>query len=170
MCPSFCSCIPNFVLVLKPFLLLRSTGIPYIGLLTLLNFLFPRCDFLLILFFFNIGLCGPTLLGFWVGHRTTSVKITLSSRSISESTWSRAWWSEKSVLEWLSYCESFDKSPLSMLCTSKGKRDDFNFVFSRTVIYWLWLKEQNIWFPLQGEGVLISLLFFPLTFKPLYGM
>ena len=44
---------------------------------------FLECDFFLFLFFFGINLCGPTLLGFLVGCTTTSVKITLSSRSAS---------------------------------------------------------------------------------------
>ena len=48
----------------KPLLLLWSADIPYSGLFTLLNFLFPRRDFLWLPFFFNIELCGPTLLGF----------------------------------------------------------------------------------------------------------
>ena len=52
--------------VFKPLLLLGSAVIPYSGLLTLLNFLFPRCDFLLLPFFFDINLYGPTFLGFWL--------------------------------------------------------------------------------------------------------
>ena len=120
----------------KPLLLLGSVGIPYSGLLTLLIFLFPRRDFRLLPFFFDINLCGPTLLSCLVGCRTTYVKITLSIRLVFKSTWLRAWWSRKLILEQLSYFEFVDKSPLSMLSSLKGKRDDFNFVFSRTVISW----------------------------------
>ena len=44
------------------------------------------------------------------------------------------------------------------------------FVFSRIIISWLWLMERSIRFRLQGEGVLVSPLFFPVTLKLLYGM
>ena len=118
----------------KPLLLLGSTGIPRIGLHSLLNFLFPKRDFLFLSFFSNIDLCGPTLLDFLVGRRTISAKITLFSRLVFESTQLRAWWSGELVLEQSSYSKFVDKSSLSMLCISKGKRDDFNFVFSHTVI------------------------------------
>ena len=50
----------------KPLLLLGSADIPYSGLLKLLNFLFPRRDFLWLPFFFDINLCAPTLLVFWL--------------------------------------------------------------------------------------------------------
>ena len=112
---------------IKSLLLLESTVIPYNCLLTLLNFLFPRRDFLWFPFFFDIDLCGPTLLGFLVGCRTTSIKITLSSRLVFKSIWLRAWWSKKLILKRLSYSEFVDKSSLPMLSSSKGKRDDFNF-------------------------------------------
>ena len=82
-------CLGNF----KPLLIFGSAVIPYSDLPTLLNFLFPRRDFLSLPFFFDINLFGPTLLGFLVGRRTTSVKITLSSRLEFESTWLRACWS-----------------------------------------------------------------------------
>ena len=120
----------------KPFLLLGFSCTPYSGLLKLLTFLFPRRDFLLLSFFFNINLDGPTLLGFLDGCRTTLVKIILSSRLVFESTWLIAWLSRKLILEQLSYFEFVDKSPLPMLSLSKAKRGDFNFVFSCTVISW----------------------------------
>ena len=63
-------CLDDF----KPMLILWFAVVPYVGLHTLLNFLFSWCDFLFLLFFFNIDLCGPTRLGFLVGRRTTSVK------------------------------------------------------------------------------------------------
>ena len=75
----------------KPLLLLWTADIPYSGLITLLNLLFSRCDFLLFLLFFGIDLCGPTLLGFLVGRVTTLGKITLSCRSILKSTWFGPW-------------------------------------------------------------------------------
>ena len=75
-----------------PSLLLKSIDTPYNGFLTLLDFLFSRRDFFLFPFFFGIDLCGPTLLGFSVGRRTTFVKITLSSRSVLLSAWLRARW------------------------------------------------------------------------------
>ena len=152
----------------KPLLLLESVIIPYSGLLTLLNFLFPRRDFLLLPFFFDTNLCGPTLLGFLVGCRMISDRITLSSILLFESTWLRVWWSGKLILEQLSYSEFIDKSPLPMLSSSKGKREDSNFVFSRTVISWRWLREQSIRFRLLGEEDLDLLLFLPLIIKPLY--
>ena len=83
----------------KPLLLLGSANTPYSGLFTLLNFLFPRCDFLWLPFFFDIDLCGPTLPGLLVGCRTTSFKITLSTRSVFKSIWLRSWWSENLILE-----------------------------------------------------------------------
>ena len=57
-----------------------------------------------------------------------------------------------------------------MLSLSKGKRGDFNFVISRTVLSWRWLIEWSILFCLQGEVVLELFPFLPLTIKPLYGM
>ena len=90
-------CLGDF----KPLLLLGSVVILYSGLHTLLNFLFSRRDFLLLPFFFNINLCGPTLLGFFVGRRTTSVKTTLSTRSVFKSTWLKVWQSGKLILKWL---------------------------------------------------------------------
>ena len=69
-------CLGDF----KPLLILGSVVIPYSGLHTLLHFLFSWCDFFVLPFFFNIDLCGPILLGFLVGRKTTSVKITTSSR------------------------------------------------------------------------------------------
>ena len=56
------------------------------------------------------------------------------------------------------------------MSSSKGKRDDFRFVFSRALISGRWLREQSTQFCLQGEGGLVLPLFFPLTIKPLYGM
>ena len=76
-------CLDDF----KPLLTLRSAFVPYVGLHRLLNFLFSWCDFLFLPFFFDINLCGPTLLGFLVVHRMTSVKTTSSNRSVVESTW-----------------------------------------------------------------------------------
>ena len=156
-------CCGNF----KPLLLLGSANTSYSGLLTLLNFLFSRRDFLRLLFFFNINLCGPTLLGFSVGRRTTSVKITASIRLVFESTWLRAWWFGKLILERLSYFGFVDKSSLPTLNSSKGKRDDFNYIYPRTIISWKWLREQSIRFCLRGEEALVLSLFIPLTIKPL---
>ena len=68
----------------KSLLILGSKVIPYSGLHTLLNFLFSRRDFLLLPFFFDIDLCGPILLGFSGGCRTTLVQITSSSRLVFE--------------------------------------------------------------------------------------
>ena len=48
----------------KLLLLLGSAGIPYSGLLTLLNLLFPRHDFFLLPFFFDIDLFESTFIGF----------------------------------------------------------------------------------------------------------
>ena len=118
----------------KSLLPLESAVVSYSGLLVLLNFLFPRRGFLLLPFFFNINLCGPTLLGFLVCCSTTSVKITLSNRSVFKSTWLGAWWSGKIILKRLSYSEFIDKSPLPMLSSFRGKRGSFNHVFSRTVM------------------------------------
>ena len=87
----------------KPLSLLGSAVIPNSGLDTLLKFLFSRCDFLLLPFFFDINLCWSTLLSFLVGRRTASVKITLSSKLVFKSTLLRAWWSGKLILEQISY-------------------------------------------------------------------
>ena len=75
-------CLDDF----KPLLILQSAVVSYVGLHTLLNFLFSWCDFLLLPFSFNINVCGPTLLCFSVGRRTTSVKTTLSNRLVVKST------------------------------------------------------------------------------------
>ena len=74
-------------------LTLQSTVVPYVGLHTLLNFLFFLCDLILLSFSFNVNLCGPTILGSSIGCRTTSVKTTLSNRLIVGSTWSGVNWS-----------------------------------------------------------------------------
>ena len=79
----------------KLLLILRSIVVPSIGLHILLNFLFSWCDFLLLPFFFNINLCGPTLLGFLVGRRTITIETTLSNRLVVESTCLGANWSGK---------------------------------------------------------------------------
>ena len=50
-------CLGDF----KPLLLLESAVILHSGLHTLMNFLFPRRDFLLLPFVFDIDLCGPTV-------------------------------------------------------------------------------------------------------------
>ena len=149
----------------KSLLLLQFAVIPYSGLLTLLNFR----DCLWLPFFFDIDLCGPTLLGFWLMYNNL-VKITSSSRLVFKSTWLWARWSERLILERSSYSEFVDKLLLPMLSSSKGKRDDFNFVSSRTIISWRWLREQSIQFCLWGERALVLPLFFPLTIKPLYVM
>ena len=105
----------------KPFLLLGFAWTPFSGLLTLLNFLFPRHNFLLLSFFFDIDLCGLTLLGFLVGRRMTSVKITSFSRSVFKSTWLRAWWSGKLIKEWLSYFEFVDNHRCPCWVCQKAK-------------------------------------------------
>ena len=110
-------CLGDF----KPWSLLGSAVIPYSGLHTLLHFLFPRRDFLLMPFFFDINLCRPTLLDFPIGRRTTSVKTSSSSRLVFKSTWLRAWWSGELILKWLSCSDFIDKSPLSMMSSLKGK-------------------------------------------------
>ena len=76
-------CLGDFKLLLT----LWSAFVRYVGLHTFLNFLFFWCDFLLLPFFFNIDLFAPTLLGFFVGRRTTSVKTNSSNRSVVKSTW-----------------------------------------------------------------------------------
>ena len=57
---SYNQCLHDFKLLLT----LQSVVVPYVVLHTLLNFLFSWCNFLVLPFFFNIDLCGPTLLGF----------------------------------------------------------------------------------------------------------
>ena len=70
----------------------RSTDLKYSGPLTLLSLLIFRSDFVLLLVFFNIDLCGPTLLLFLVSCRTTLVKTTSSNILVVESTWLRTTW------------------------------------------------------------------------------
>ena len=109
---------------------LRFTVVQYVGLHTLLNFFFSWCDFLLLPFFFNINLCGSTLLGFLVGHRTTSVKTTLSNRLVVwiESTWIGVNWSGRLIREWSLYSEFDDKWLLFISSSLKCNRDDLNLV------------------------------------------
>ena len=74
------------------------------------------------------------------------------------------------MLEQSSYSGSVDQSSLPVLSFLKDKRDNFNFVYPRTVISWQWLRERSIRFCLQGKGALVLPLFLPLTIKPLYRM
>ena len=143
---------------LKPLLILGSAVIPYSGLHTLLNFLFPRRDFLLLPFFFDIDLCGPALLGFSIGCRTTMVRITLSRRLVFESTWLRAWWSGKLILAQLSYFDFVDKSSLFLTSSSKGKRDDFNFIFSFVNILVMLKRTKHLILSTRRRGFVITSL------------
>ena len=75
--------------------LLNSAYPPCSCVLTLLNFLFLRRDFFLLVVFFDFNLSWPTLLDFLVGHKTLFVKSTLSNRLVSKLTWLRIQWPGK---------------------------------------------------------------------------
>ena len=115
---------------------------------------FFRIDFFLLLGFFNINLCGPTLLGFVVGCRTNSVKTTSSNRLVVESTWLRSNWSGKLIPEWSSYSEFVYKWLLSISSWLKYNRDNLNLLDLWIIAFWRQIIVQSIWFRQQGEGVL----------------
>ena len=134
----------------KPLLLLWSADIQYSGLITLLNFLFSMRDSLLFLLFFSINLYGPTLLGFLVGCVTILGRITLSCRSMLESTWLGPSQYGRLIQEWLSCPESINKWLL--------------------LVSWWRLRARVIQFCWWGDEVLVFLFFFSLTFKQQYGI
>ena len=149
-------CLGDF----KPLLILGSVVIPHSGLHTFLNFLFPRRDFLLLPFNFNIDLCGPTLLGFSVSHRTTLVKITSSSRLVFKSTWLRTCCSWKLILERLSDSDFVDKSPLSIISSSKGKRGDFIFfIFTCRNILTMIKRTKHLILSTRRRGLVVHFFF-----------
>ena len=125
-------CLSDF----KPLLILGSVVIPYSGLHTLLNLLIFRRDFLLLPFFFNTDLCGPILLSFLVGRKTTLVNTTLSNRLVVESTWLVANWSGKIITEWSLYSEFVDRWLLSKSSLLKCNIEDLNLVDLQTISSW----------------------------------
>ena len=157
-------CLDDFKLLLT----LWSAFVPYVGLHTLLNFLFSWCDFHCLSFFFNINLCGPTLLGFSVGRRTTSVKTTSSNRLVVGSTWLGVNWSRKLRIEWSLYVELTDKWLLFISNSLKCNRDGLNLVDRRIISSWQQMLARSIRVCLQGEGDVYP--FLPLTFNPSYVM
>ena len=141
-------CLNEFTILLT----LWSTVVSYVGLRTLLNFLFSWCDFHCLSFLFNIDLRGPTLLGFSVGRRTTSLKTTLSNRSVVESTWLGVNWSGKLRTEWSLYVELVDKWLLFMPNWLKCNRDGLNLIDRRIILSWQEMLAWSIRVCLQGEG------------------
>ena len=140
--------------------------VPYFDLHTLLNFLFSYCDFHCLSFFFNIDLCGPTLLGFSVGRRTTLVKTTSSNRSVVWSIWLGVDWSRKLRIEWSLCIELIDKWLLFISNLLERNWDGLNLVDRQIILSWQLMLARSIRVCLQGEGDVYY--FFSLTVSPSY--
>ena len=100
--------------------------------------------------------------------KTTSVKSTLSNKSVVESTWLGVNWSGKLRTEWSLSSELVDKWLLFISNSLKWNRDDLNLVDRQIISSRQRMLARSIWVCLQGEGDVYS--FLPLTLNPSYVM
>ena len=148
ICSCLCSCIPDVLII--------SQYIEHCDLQLLIythswvSFFF--CDFHSLSFFFNINLCGPTLLGFLVGHRTTLVKTTLSNRLVVGSTWLGVNWSRNLRIEWSLCVELTDKWLLFISNLLECNQDGLNLVDQQIISSWQLMLAWNIRVCSQEEG------------------